>query len=269
MGAVMRCLKSQTVLVLSVLSLVASQAAAQGLLFDFDSAPIHTPLPIDLTVGDVTAFFSGTGQGFSIQDVNTPGVTPDGFSGNCIYPNASLPADLLVNFSPAVQGVSTLYAPAEFGCGTSATMRITGFRNSVLVATSTSTAPTPGTFPTGVLTLSHPQGFDSVVIHYDSAPANCEDWSPVFTVDNMTVTPFPALSIDNDVSVFEGNTGTTTLGFTVTLWPASAQTVTVNYATADGTATTADGDYVAASGTLTFAPGVSTQPVNVTVNGDV
>ncbi len=85
----------------------------------------------------------------------------------------------------------------------------------------------------------------------------------------MTVTPFPALSIDNDVSTLEGNSGTTTLGFTVSLFPASGQTVTVNYATADGTATTADGDYVAASGTLTFAPGVTTQPVNVTVNGDV
>ena len=44
--------------------------------------------------------------------------------------------------------------------------------------------------------------------------------------------------------------------------------MTVDYATADGTATTADGDYVAASGTLTFAPGVTTQTVTVTVNGD-
>ena len=51
MGAVMRCMKSQTALVLSVLSLLASPAAAQGLLFDFDSTPIFTPLPIDVTVG--------------------------------------------------------------------------------------------------------------------------------------------------------------------------------------------------------------------------
>ncbi len=78
----------------------------------------------------------------------------------------------------------------------------------------------------------------------------------------------PTLSI-NDVSVAEGNTGTATLGFTVTLSAASGQTVTVGYATANGTATIVDGDYLAASGTLTFAPGVTTQPVNVTVNGDV
>ncbi|MCT8357430.1 putative Ig domain-containing protein [Xanthomonas citri pv. anacardii] len=76
----------------------------------------------------------------------------------------------------------------------------------------------------------------------------------------------PALSID-DVSVNEGNSGTTTATFTVSLSAASGQTVTVNYATADGTAT-AGSDYVARSGTLTFAPGVTAQGVAVTVNGD-
>ncbi|RME70388.1 MAG: hypothetical protein D6784_16805, partial [Chloroflexi bacterium] len=73
----------------------------------------------------------------------------------------------------------------------------------------------------------------------------------------------------NDVTVTEGDSGTTNAVFTVTLSPASAQTVTVNYSTADNTATTADNDYVAASGVLTFAPGVTTQPITVTVNGDV
>ncbi|WP_223574899.1 putative Ig domain-containing protein [Xanthomonas citri] len=76
----------------------------------------------------------------------------------------------------------------------------------------------------------------------------------------------PALSID-DVSVNEGSSGTTTATFTVSLSAASGQTVTVNYATADGTAT-AGSDYVARSGTLTFAPGVTAQGVAVTVNGD-
>ncbi|KUF27170.1 hemagglutinin [Xanthomonas phaseoli pv. manihotis] len=76
----------------------------------------------------------------------------------------------------------------------------------------------------------------------------------------------PALSID-DVSVNEGSSGTTTATFTVSLSAASGQTVTVNYATADGTAT-AGSDYVARSGTLSFAPGVTAQGVAVTVNGD-
>jgi len=63
-----------------------------------------------------------------------------------------------------------------------------------------------------------------------------------------------SLSVD-DVIVVEGDSGTTTATFTVSLSAASSGTVTVDYATADGTATTADDDYVAASGTLTFAPG--------------
>src|SRR5437667_147442 len=66
----------------------------------------------------------------------------------------------------------------------------------------------------------------------------------------------------------EGNAGPTLFTFTVSLSNGSFQTITVDFATADGTATTADGDYVAASGTVTFLPGVTSQPVAVTVNGD-
>jgi hypothetical protein len=43
--------------------------------------------------------------------------------------------------------------------------------------------------------------------------------------------------------------------------------VTVNFATANGTAT-AGSDYGASSGTLTFAPGETTKTINVTINGD-
>ncbi|MEZ4671124.1 MAG: Calx-beta domain-containing protein [Anaerolineae bacterium] len=78
--------------------------------------------------------------------------------------------------------------------------------------------------------------------------------------------PPPTVSINN-VTVTEGNAGTVIAGFTVSLSAASGQTVTVNYATANASAT-AGSDYVAVSGTLTFAPGATTQPVNVTVNGD-
>ena len=76
------------------------------------------------------------------------------------------------------------------------------------------------------------------------------------------------LSIDSP-SVTEGNNGTTTLTFKVTLAPASAGVVSVEYADAGtGTATSAT-DYVAiTSGTLTFAAGDTEKTVTVTVNGD-
>ncbi|MDG5975563.1 hemagglutinin-like protein [Hydrogenophaga taeniospiralis CCUG 15921] len=78
--------------------------------------------------------------------------------------------------------------------------------------------------------------------------------------------PLPSLSI-NDVTVVEGNSGTTNAVFTVTLSAASGQTVSVNYATADGTATQ-PADYTSASGTLTFTPGQTTQTITVQVAGE-
>ena len=74
------------------------------------------------------------------------------------------------------------------------------------------------------------------------------------------------ISIGN-VSVTEGNSGTTNVNFTVTLSAAASVPVTVNYATADGTAT-AGSDYMATSGTLTFAAGSTTGTISVPVTGD-
>ena len=76
----------------------------------------------------------------------------------------------------------------------------------------------------------------------------------------------PTLSIDN-ATVTEGDFGTVDAVFTVSLSAASGQEVTVDYATANGTAT-AGSDYVTTSGTLTFPAGTTTQNVTVPVNGD-
>src|SRR6185503_7917557 len=64
------------------------------------------------------------------------------------------------------------------------------------------------------------------------------------------------------------NSGTRTATFTVQVSPTSSQTITVAYATADGSATVANADYVAKSGTLTFSPSVGSLTVGVVVNGD-
>ncbi|HEX8352067.1 MAG TPA: Calx-beta domain-containing protein [Pyrinomonadaceae bacterium] len=79
--------------------------------------------------------------------------------------------------------------------------------------------------------------------------------------------PLPKLSV-NDVTLAEGNAGTTAFTFTVTLSRASDQAVTVDYATADSTAATSGGDYASASGTLTFNPGETSKQVTVNVGGD-
>jgi hypothetical protein len=89
----------------------------------------------------------------------------------------------------------------------------------------------------------------------------------VLTITDDDATPSISIS---DVSMNEGNAGTTNFVFNVNLSAASGQTVTVHYQTADGTATTADNDYVAIPDTtLTFDPGDTSKQVTVTVNGDV
>jgi uncharacterized repeat protein (TIGR01451 family) len=82
-----------------------------------------------------------------------------------------------------------------------------------------------------------------------------------------TVNPSGAAVSIDDVSVTEGNSGTTTAAFTVSLSTASGRSVTVNYATADGTATQPS-DYQSTSGALTFAPGQTSKTIGVAVVGE-
>ena len=76
--------------------------------------------------------------------------------------------------------------------------------------------------------------------------------------------PQPAISMANVVAPASG-VGNVTFTFTLTLSNPSSQTISVNWATADGTASAAAGDYVAASGTATLPPGSTTQTFMVTI----
>ncbi|MBW4565401.1 MAG: DUF4347 domain-containing protein [Mojavia pulchra JT2-VF2] len=77
----------------------------------------------------------------------------------------------------------------------------------------------------------------------------------------------PTISVYS-ISLAEGDSGTRNATFSVKLSSASGQPVTVNYATADNTATVANADYTPTSGTLTFAPGNTLLSVNVAITGD-
>ena len=83
----------------------------------------------------------------------------------------------------------------------------------------------------------------------------------------ITVGTLPSLSI-NDVTVQEGNSGTTNATFTLTLSPASNLPVTVQAQTADGTAH-APVDYTATGPTtLTITPGQPSATFSVPISGD-
>ncbi|MDQ4122089.1 MAG: DUF5050 domain-containing protein [Acidobacteriota bacterium] len=109
---------------------------------------------------------------------------------------------------------------------------------------------------------------ETFFVNLSGAPINVAvaDNQGIGTIINDDTT-LPTLSI-NDVSLNEGNSGTTVFTFTVSLSPASTQTVTVNYATANNTAV-APGDYVSISPTaLVFGPGETSKPISVSVIGD-
>ena len=78
----------------------------------------------------------------------------------------------------------------------------------------------------------------------------------------------PGISIGN-ATVIEGNSGTVNAVLTLTLSPASTQTVTVGYATGNGSAT-APADYTApaAGSSVSFGPGITTAQITVPVEGD-
>jgi Ca2+-binding RTX toxin-like protein len=77
----------------------------------------------------------------------------------------------------------------------------------------------------------------------------------------------PTLSIA-DIQPLEGDNGSLNAIFTVTLSNPSHETITVNYATIDGTAKVSANDYQQVSGTLTFTPGQTTQTILVPIIGD-
>ncbi|GCL44282.1 hypothetical protein NIES80_40090 [Dolichospermum planctonicum] len=78
---------------------------------------------------------------------------------------------------------------------------------------------------------------------------------------------FPIIDLSSDQTILESDTNPQNVTYTVTLSTSSNQTITVNYATADGTAT-AGLDYISTNGTLTFAPGITTQTINIPILDD-
>ncbi|MFO1493575.1 MAG: Calx-beta domain-containing protein [Lysobacterales bacterium] len=95
--------------------------------------------------------------------------------------------------------------------------------------------------------------------------ATVGDAQGVATIINDDVAPTVSI---NDLSLAEGNAGTTLYNFTVSLSAPTAATVTLQASTADNTATLADNDYVGLIQPVTILPGTTTANVQVQVNGD-
>ncbi|HMG48227.1 MAG TPA: Calx-beta domain-containing protein [Allosphingosinicella sp.] len=111
-----------------------------------------------------------------------------------------------------------------------------------------------------------PEGDENftVLLSNASGGATIADGSATGTIVNDDGTP-PLVSI-NDVTVTEGDGGTSLMTFTVTRTGGTGA-FDVDWQTANGSAT-APSDYAAAGGTLHFGVGQTTDTISITINGD-
>ena len=100
-----------------------------------------------------------------------------------------------------------------------------------------------------------------------SGPTNATIAGAGFGLGTITDNDTPTITIGS-ATVTEGNTGTVSAVFNVTLSAPSGNVVTVAYATVPGSAA-APADYASTSGTLTFNPGETAKQIVVQVVGDV
>jgi urease beta subunit len=106
-----------------------------------------------------------------------------------------------------------------------------------------------------------------VYLNLVSGNAIMADWEATGTILNDDTSSAPTIDI-SDAEIVEGNSGSRTMTFTVTLSHASNQEVRVSYGTQNGTARTSDSDYVSKTGTLRFSPGQTSKTITVKVKGD-
>jgi hypothetical protein len=218
---------------------------------------------VNLSGPSNASILDGAGEG-TIQNDDAPSPTfsvgdvtqSEGNAGTTTYA-------FTVNLTPASASAETVTASTVDGTATTADGDYVG-KVQVLAFPAGSTSQTFSVTVNGD-TKREPDEAFGVALSLNSGTTVLSPTPGTGTIQNDD--PVPSITI-NDVSALEGNAGTTPFTFTVSLSNPTSQTVTVDYATVDGTATIADTDYVASSGTLTILPGVSSQPLTVNVNGD-
>ncbi|GEM_PF-1144583 len=187
---------------------------------------------------------------------------------------------------PEVQFSAAVYSADESGGAASITVTLSGastFTVTVDYATSdgTATAGSDYTAIGGALTFAPGQTVQTFKIPVLDDALDETDETLTMTLsnpDNATLgTPNPAtltLLDDDDpptaqfsAAAYSVGESAGTVSLTVTLSAVSGKTVTVDYATSDGTAT-AGSDYIAIGGALTFAPGQTVQTFEIPVLDD-
>ncbi|MCR9130689.1 MAG: Ig-like domain-containing protein [Alphaproteobacteria bacterium] len=209
--------------------------------------------------------------------VNNFGATLADFRGEATIQDDDAAPSLSIDDVTVAEGAGT-------GTFTVSLSAVSGREITVDYTTADGTALAGSDYAAGAGTVTIPAGSPSATIAVSITEDALDENTETFTVDLSNATNAsiadasgeasitdndapPALSVD-DVALAEGDSGATTFTFTVSLDAPSALPITVEASTADGTAV-APSDYTAITGqSVSFAPGVTSQTVDVTVNGD-
>ena len=167
------------------------------------------------------------------------------------------------DFGETVTAEVIFSAPVTVASAPTLGVALGGVRREAAYATGSGTATVRFSYP---VTAADAGASEARLIAngFNTTDGTISDAQNRLAVLDFTVESAPTLAIA-DAQATEG--AGVSLTFTVTLAPAATEAVTVDWATADGTAT-AGSDYTAGSGTLTFAAGDTSKTVTVAVLDD-
>ncbi|WP_417382109.1 choice-of-anchor Q domain-containing protein [Gimesia sp.] len=221
----------------------------------------------DLTINNTTIydnFTEGTGGGiYSVADTASVSITNTIVAGNNSFVSGY---DLAGTFTSLGYNL--------IGTSDSATGFIDGFNGDIVGTNAQRIDPALGELqdnggPTethallaGSRAIDAGDNTDGISIDQRGATRPTDTTSDIGAFEIVT----PTISI-SDVSQLETD-GDTVFKFLVSLSNTSIDEVTVDYKTTNGTATAGD-DYVFTTGSVTFAPGETTQIIEVVVKGDI
>jgi len=277
-----------------VFTLTLSAASSQIVTIDYQTADGTAAAGSDYTAANGTLSFAPgeTSKSITVKvAADTDGEANETFFVNLSGPTNALIADgqgkgTILNDDAKVSISDVVEVEGDSG-KTYAVFTVSlstpsSLQTSVNYATANGSAGSPGDYTAASGTLTFDVGETTKTISIEVLRDGQAEGDETFYVDltNASNATFAeargtatirnddaAVSVQN-AWITEGNSGTKVLKFYVSLPYATTNTVTVDYATSDGTAT-AGADYTAASGTLTFAPGETTKTVTVLVKGDV
>ncbi|MBD2568896.1 M10 family metallopeptidase C-terminal domain-containing protein [Anabaena lutea] len=188
--------------------------------------------------------------------VSPASVTEDG-TANLIYTftrTGSTTNALTVNYSIGGTAASTDYTGATPGTGKTITFAA-GSSTATLTINPTADTTVEAN-ETVALTLATGTGYTVGTTTAVTGTITNDDTSSAITIN-----------LSADQTIVEGLTSPQNVRYTITLSSSSTQSITVNYATSNGTAT-AGSDYTTKTGTLTFAPGTTSQFIDIPIVND-